>query len=485
MTNVRAAEVRRALEALPAETSFGDAPPLGNVYFPQSHLKALHPDVAVITGMRGAGKTFWWAALQKHAVRELIGKRYERSGIRHNTELRTGFGPLPAIDEYPTKDVLHALLEDGIDARMIWRTVLAWQLAREIHILRQQGDWRARVSYVRHHPEEIDRIFAERDAKLADEGRHCIVICDALDRSADDWRTMYRIIRGLLQTALDMRTYRRLRVKMFLRTDQFNPAAIGDFPDASKLLSSAVKLSWPRKELYGLLWQLLCNAPRQSERMRELIGGGQSELLTADDDGTWQVPPALVFDEAHQREAFHAIAGEWMGRDRRRGFPYTWIPNHLGDAEGNVSPRSFIAALRAAAEDSGQQYPRHECALHYESIKRGVQQASRIRVAELREDYPWVDRLLQDLQGATVPCPFEDIEWRWKQNKTLTRLDEDIEQQEVKLPPRRFAEGAEGVRADLESLNVFQRLHDARVNIPDVFRVGYGLGRRGGVRPVR
>ena len=31
---------------------------------------------------------------------------------------------------------------------------------------------------------------------------------------------MYRLIRGLLQTALDMRPYRRLRVKVFLRADQ-------------------------------------------------------------------------------------------------------------------------------------------------------------------------------------------------------------------------------------------------------------------------
>lgn len=37
---------------------------------------------------------------------------------------------------------------------------------------------------------------------------------------------------------------------------------------------------------------------------------------------------------------------------------------------------------------------------------------------------------------------------------------------------------------DLESLGVFRRLKDGRVDVPGVFRVGYGLGRRGGVRPV-
>lgn len=477
--------MRQALEALPDETSHGEPPVPANVYFPQSHLKAMHPDVAVVTGMRGAGKTFWWGALQQEAIRKLIGERYERTAVSGKTVVRTGFGAPPGIDHYPSKDVLADLLKRGTAPRLAWRTVQAWQLAPKAHPLRQEENWRSRASYVEQNPEPIDRLFADRDAKLARQGRHLVIIYDALDRAADDWQTMYRIIRGLLQTARDMRGYRHIRVKVFLRTDQFNPAAIGDFPDASKVLASAVELSWPRHELYGLLWHLLGNAERPPAALCDLIGERRSDLWTSGGDGTRQVPASFLFDETRQRQAFHAIAGDWMGKDPRRGFPYTWIPSHLGDTEGKVSPRSFIAALRAAAEDSRVRYPRHEYALHYDSIKRGVQKASGIRVAELREDYPWVDRLLRDLVGYAVPCAFKDVESRWTERRTLTRLREEIEQQEVKLPPSRINDGAEGVRVDLESLSVFQRMHDGRVNIPDVFRVGYGLGRRGGVRPVR
>ena len=480
------AGIRRALEGLPSGTSHGDeTPALAEVYFPQSHLKALHPDVAVVTGMRGAGKTFWWRALQEAGVRQLIGERHERAQIRQDTELRTGFGVPHAGDHYPSKDVLNQLLGEGLDPRQAWRTVQAWQLAPQEHPVKQQAGWLARARFVCDNPEAIDGVFAKRDQELDRQGRHLVVIYDALDRSADDWRTMYRLIRGLLQTALDMRSYRRIRVKMFLRSDQFAPASIGDFPDASKLLSSAVELTWPRRELYGLLWHLLGNAPNPPKPIREIVSGGDAGSISADDCGVWQVPPELVFDEGRQRGAFHTLAGEWMGKGPRRGFPYTWIPNHLGDVEGKVSPRSFIAALRAAAEHSGERHPRHEYALHYDSIKLGVQTASGIRVAELREDYPWVDSLLQALQGMTVPCHFNEIEKRWKERQTLPRLLGDIEQQDVKLPPSRIKDGAEGLREDLESLSVFQRMHDGRVNIPDVFRVGYGLGRRGGVRPVR
>ena len=484
--------MRSALAELPDGTSHGEAPSLRDVYFPQSHLKALHPDVLVVTGMRGAGKTFWWSALQNEAVRQLMDQRYARAKLSGNTVLRTGFGVRPAADEYPGKDVLKRLLQEGTEPRLIWRAVQAWQVARQDDPLRCRDDWASRTAYVREHPEMIDRLFEKEDVRLNEEGRHFVVLYDALDRAADEWRAMYRIIRGLLQTALDMRSYRRIRMKIFLRTDQFDKAEIGDFPDASKVLSSTVELGWPRHELYGLLWHRLGNAESFSKSVRAALhrsafGNGDNEWrrLMVDGHGFWRVPRSLVSDETIQRRTFHSITGGWMGKDRRRGFPYTWIPNHLGDTKGKVSPRSFIAALKSAAEDTKDQHVGHGYTLHYDSIKRGVQRASEIRVAELKEDYPWVDRLLKSLHGMVTPCDFADIAERWAERDALERLCDEVEFMDVKLPPSRIEEGPDGVRLDLESLHVFLRMHDGRVNVPDVFRIGYGLGRRGGVRPVQ
>ena len=499
MNGVDVERMRNALAELPDGTSHGEAPDLGDVYFPQSHLKALHPDVLVVTGMRGAGKTFWWSALQNEAVRRLMEQRYARAKLSGSTILRTGFGVRTATDEYPGKDVLERLLQDGTEPRSIWRTVQAWQVARQDHPLRCRDDWASRTAYVRQHPEMIDRLFEEEDARLNEEGRHCVVLYDALDRAADEWRSMYRIVRGLLQTALDMRSCRRIRMKIFLRTDQLDKAEVGDFPDASKVLSSAVELGWASHELYGLLWHRLGNAKIFSKSVRaalhrsafgdgnDAFGNSDNEWrpLTVDGHVSWRVPHSLVSYESIQRKTFHSITGGWMGKDRRRGFPYTWIPNHLGDAKGKVSPRSFIAALQSAAEDTRDRHADHGHALHYDSIERGVREASGIRVAELKEDYPWVDRLLKSLHGMVTPCEFADVAERWAERGALDNLRDEVESMDVKLPPSRIEEGPDGVRQDLESLHVFLRMHDGRVNVPDVFRIGYGLGRRGGVRPVR
>lgn len=487
MTDIDAQDARAALAGLPEETSHGDSPAPGRVYLPPSHVKAMDPNVALVTGMRGAGKTFWWTALQQPSVRRLVHKSAgpTPSALDENTEVRTGFGVRPLPDDYPSKDVLRDLTEHDAEPRAIWRAVQAWQLAPEGHPVRQCDTWATRTDYVGRNPEEIERLFYNRDKEFEASGVYFLILFDALDRCSDGWKDMYGLIRGLMQTALDMRSYRRLRVKVFLRSDQVDEARIGDFPDASKVLSSVIELSWPARDLYGLLWHSLVNGEK-GKAFRGFLGRETKwPSIKTGGISLFSVPRRIISDDAFQRERFHGIAGEFMGRNRRRGFPYTWIPNHLGDTEGRVSPRSFLAALRTAAREADEHYPDHRYALHYESIKRGVQEASRIRVRELQEDYPWVDSVMTPLNGMVVPCHFEQIKNRWEERGVLEGLVDAVKQGEVKLPPRRIERRADGVREDLEALGIFSRMSDDRVNIPDVFRVGYGLGRRGGVKPVR
>ena len=479
------AALREAVLALPEGTSHGGGPPApAHVYLPPAHVKALNPDVQLVTGMRGAGKTFWWSALQDGAVRRVVGGAVKRPPLNENTEVRTGFGPAPAPDEYPGPDDLRKLMAE-FEPRTVWRTVLSWQFTRgEDHPLRECGSWQARTRYVAENPGAVDRALQERDAEFDWKGVHLIVLFDALDRCADDWKDMYRAIRGLLQAALDLRSCKRLRMKVFLRSDQADAAQISDFPDASKVLYSAVNLNWPRRELYGLLWHCLGNGPK-GDTLRAFLGGADWPPASNEEPRAFSVPRALVLDEELQRETFHRIAGPSMGANRRRGRPYTWVANHLEDTEKRVSPRSFLAALRTAAEDTANEHPDHEYALHHDSIKRGVQAASTIRVLELQEDHPWVHRAMSALAGMVVPLEFDEIADRWQSRGVLDELGRQVARDEVKLPPRRLDAGAEGVRRDLESLGVFLRLLDGRVNIPDVYRVGYGLGRKGGVKPSR
>ena len=92
MTAIDANMVREALADLPDETSYGELPEPEYVYLPRSHVNAVDPNTLLVTGMRGAGKTFWWNALQISAVRQLVGQSTRKSSLGEGTEARTGFG---------------------------------------------------------------------------------------------------------------------------------------------------------------------------------------------------------------------------------------------------------------------------------------------------------------------------------------------------------------------------------------------------------
>ncbi|MCK7580976.1 MAG: hypothetical protein MZV65_38750 [Chromatiales bacterium] len=299
-----------------------------------------------------------------------------------------------------------------------------------------------------------------------------LILFDALDRTSNVWQRMDDIVRGLLRAVLWLKTFPGLHAKVFLREDQAE-RTVFNFTDASKLTATKAELTWARHDLHGLLWQRLVNAPdRHGQRLRGIC-------QAREDYGIWLLPDDMKRETDAQRSAFGRLAGPWMGRDRRRGVPYTWSVSHLADGRGQTSPRSFLAAIHQAAEDSGERYPQHDYALHYESIKRGIQKASEIRVTEVAEDYPWVPEVLSELKGMNVPCVYEEMLARWCERFPGGPQDIHLD----RLPAQRATRGWEGIREDLQRLGLIETKKDGRIDMPDLYRVGFGLGRKGGVKP--
>jgi hypothetical protein len=159
----------------------------------------------------------------------------------------------------------------------------------------------------------------------------------------------------------------------------------------------------------------------------------------------------------------------------------------LADAAGKISPRSYLLAFKRAAEHTALHRPEHQRALHYSAIQEGVIKASEIRVQEIAEDYPWVTPLLEAARGAVVPITAGELANRW----TTECLGKMRRTARSKLPPRRFTSDpirsgrTEVLIDDLVELAVLYKTKDDRLNIPDIFRVGFGIRRKGGVKPPR
>ena len=86
----------------------------------------------------------------------------------------------------------------------------------------------------------------------------------------------------------------------------------------------------------------------------------------------------------------------------------------------------------------------------------------------------------------TVPCPVDDILALWKTAGTIASIKRTTAQQgAVKLLPPHFEEGPLGVLRDLKDLGVLDYIWDGRVQMPDTYRIAFGLGRKGGVKPLK
>ena len=474
-----AQEIRTSIvRALPIATSnYGEVPNQRNVYIPPAHLKALRLECNLVIGARGVGKSFWTAALSDSALRASLTSEVKEL---EQTDVYIGFGSKPNVDAYPDKDTFSKLLKNAHTPYDIWRSVVVRWLASVTGVEIPIAEMRETVAWVEENPELVARLIQQADRAFQAKGRFGLIVFDALDRSSDDWAQMDNIVRDLLRVVLWLKSFPNLHAKVFLREDQAN-RKITNFPDASKLLATKAVLTWESNDLHGLLWQMLCNAEGESGETLRAVYTDVRGLKPNARDEIYYIESEVKRDSAAQRMLFDALAGPWMGSGPKRGVPYVWSVSHLADGLGRTSPRSFLAAIRQAAEHSNEKYPAHQYPLHYESIKSGVQKASEIRRDEMAEDFPWVPDVMLPLKGLTVPCEFAAIAMLWTPTSTLD-LVQDASQ---RLPPQHADRGWEGVRKDLERIGIFETMKDGRVNLPDLYRVGFGLGRRGGVKPVK
>lgn len=440
------------------------------IYLPESHLKALDPNRALVAGGRGTGKTFWWETLASPVGALLLSRLFDarKEGLQYEVSVGHGAKAL-AAGRALDADTLTALFGQ-FPERAVWKTVVLARIA-PAHFDAQSA-WGERVRWVHESPEEYARILAHTDDMLDREKRRHLVVFDAIDRTGTLWRDLVRAHRGLFGLLLELSGMRAIRAKAFVRMDVLEDPEVLRFPDASKLQTAAVELAWRREDLYGLLWHYLANSSEHADAFRSLSDGWKKL------NDIWEVPPPLRSKADVQQRLWHRLAGQWMGARERQGDTYPWLTNHLGDAVGRVSPRSFLTAVREAARAT----PADEAlTIHHRAIQEGVRGAAAIRAREIREDFPWTEQALMALQGLLVPCDSKQVLTVWRRAQLEQYLDQDPEARRR----RRYGGDLRGVLDDLVDLGVVQRLRNGRINVPDVYRLGFGMKRKGGVTPRR
>lgn len=479
MTSLTNSEYRDLIEAAVPDLTDADTilPNQRTLFTPRSHKDALLPDKTIVEGARGVGKTFWCRSLLDPQLRATAATEFRLPKLR-DLKVSPGFGAELRPGSYPGPRELAALAERHAP-QDIWYAVVVNALG--IDELQARPSWEEKLHWVRDEPDVVERAVAAANRALRADGTSHLVVFDALDRLHRDRQVAERLIGGIFEVATALRLgASQIRIKVFIRPDMFREGLLR-FTDASKIAGST-NLRWNPTDLYGLVFHYLGNAEADdvlSERFRGRLPGWQRSDVNV---SRWVVPARLSNDVEVQQHEFTAMAGEFMGTNFRKGRTYSWLPNHLMDGSEQVTPRSFLSACRTAVRVTRSDYEGHPFAIHHEGLRRGVQEASMIRVREINEDIPWVKTLAAPLEGVQVPIDESAVVTAWRDadvENQLAALHSPDENSPLMGP--RDPEDLDGLVEQLIDLGVLRRRKDRRLDMPDVYRVAFRIGRKGGV----
>jgi hypothetical protein len=460
-----------------------EPPAPSEIYAPPHHIAALNPDNSLVVGIRGVGKSFWAGALGDATARQVTADAFPDLALDQYI-VAFGFTGFEG-SEAPSPETLQKYARNPESARLFWRivVVLAFARAAGVPVPETYGDALAAFS----DPETREAVMRRADKVLSTRKQRLLLVFDALDTLSTDWPQLRMLTKGLLEVTYAMRSYRSLRMKLFLRPEQLDDPAIG-FTDLSKLKAGKIDLSWDDVDLYGLFFTRLANENASRKSFQRILSRVR---IAIPNKSLVRLPPSLARDIGTQERVFIQIAGHYMGADHRKGKTYTWIPGHLADGFRMVTPRSFLTALRKAADVS---VPSETRVLTVEGIKEGLRAASRVRVDQLKEEYKWIELALIPLAGLRVPCSEDEIINRWQQTKTASNIEHEAAENGYLAPSEMPAVGEDrkapeslsrerGLVATLFKIGVLEPRPDGRINMPDIFRIGADIIGRGRVAP--
>ncbi|GAA3377567.1 hypothetical protein GCM10020367_53720 [Streptomyces sannanensis] len=450
------------------------SPDLRTMFTPSSHRLALDPDVTVVRGARGTGKTYWAKALTDPELRRVAAESYMMPRLQR-TDVITAFGREGGDEPvFPGKRAIAALVEAGVKPLDLWSTVILIALRHpEVQALET---WSERIEWTQRNGEKYEATLRRADREAREQGRSLVLLFDDLDHLHNDRRQLDRLLGGLFEAALELRlTTGTLRAKIFVRPDMYKSAP-RDFADASKLGANATDLGWSRENLYGLLFHQLGNHPsEQAQAFREATGVWRQE-----GEGRFIAPVDLLADQKRQEEVFITLAGPFMGTDRRKGHTYTWVPNHLQDGLGRVSPRTWLRTLLRSTQLTSERWVTHTLPLHYDAIRDSLSASATDRVDELKDDIGWAAKAVELLGGSQVPMERSVVWFAWDSNKLRSEISKLLKDGEHGTGPRNLDDHDEIIR-ELLDLGVMTERTNRSIDLPDIYRLAFDIGRRGGV----
>jgi hypothetical protein len=266
------------------------------------------------------------------------------------------------------------------------------------------------------------------------------------------------------------RRWKRIRAKIFLRTDLFQRHATAGGADLAKLAANRAELTWSDRNLYAMLVKRLANASPELYAYCD-----RTAIQFSDDEDLGWVPSIVKAEQA--RPIVDRMVGPYMGANFKKGLVFRWLLDHIRDGRGNALPRPLVRLVEEAARlelEAGVR-ARPPRLLSPIALRSALDVVSKEHVSQALDEWPWLMGVRERLSGSQVP---------WDRPSHVERMlglnwDTSWGSRGVINPPtdtpREFVDY-------LVEIGVFRRRLDGRVDVPDLFLAGLNVKRKGGVR---
>ena len=488
LTKDRRAALRGQLSDLGYGQAESETPELFShrLYLVPEHLRALDPRVVLVVGPRGAGKSALFRTFFAEEVNlgdAIISRVPQTASTAMPFDSTTWKAAFPGGTSFPDTQALERHIDSDEQAKRIWYLMLVRCLTSEFDDA-QKASLRPLIEP---RATEIDKILAAANSleanptavldtleeRLEHEGRWVFVGYDELDTLGGfNWVLMARMVRGLVAFWSDYsRRWRRIRAKIFLRSDLFRRHAGMGTADFAKLAANRAILGWSDAAILGMLVKRIANT---SEELASYCKGAR--VTFEKDDTLGLVPNIPAPDVAHS--LLERMVGEYMGSDKKKGFVRNWILDHLRDGNGDLCPRTLVRLIElAAANNAANRILRSPRLIHPTALRQALNDVSSDHVTQgISSEWPWLEGVKRRLiQQQLVP---------WQSSEIVKLLSSDWD--ETWGQPSSTVRPPEERPVDLVNylveLGIFRRRSDGRVDVPDLYLFGLELRRKGGVK---
>lgn len=445
------------------------------------HLRLLDPEVVLVVGPRGSGKTQIALVLADAGLYKAVSRH--APAVRLPSGVSTWITAHPSgahgFDPVGLRSFIESRGASTETLRDLWFAYLVRTLGSQLNEVESAG-LDALVKPQGADIGAIAKAFADLttqpvvaldrlDARLTSEDRYVFVTYDELDTlGGGDWTLIEAGVRGLVAFwAAYARRWKRIRAKLFLRTDLYERHARAGGADLAKLAAGRVDLVWNDRDLYGLLLKRLANLDVGLADYVQSVKG----IEWIEDPKLGKIPRLKKWQDA--RPVVERMVGAYMGANQKKGLVYRWLIDHVRDGLGRALPRPFVRLIEDAArlELANFGILRERRLLEPASLRRALDRVSNDHVAQSQDEWPWLDTVKTKLaESALVP---------WDRERDVIRsLEGFLAAGGSSVPP---FEGRE-LLAYLIEIGILRRRPDGRVDAPDLFLSGLGLRRKGGVR---